>query len=162
MKNIAVYPGSFDPVTYGHMNLIERGAIIFDHLIVAVLNNSGKNALFAVEERIEMLKETTSNLANVEIDSFDGLLVNYVRKRNGNIILRGMRAPTDFAYESEMALVNSQLSNNQLEILFMMADIRYTFISSNMVKEVGRLGGNIKNFVPKIVEEKVKIKFGLV
>jgi len=161
MKNIAIYPGSFDPVTYGHLDLIERGCKVFDRLIVAVLNNSRKEPLFSVQERIEMLKKTTANLPNVEVDEFDGLLVNYVRRRKGNIILRGLRALTDFEYESEMALVNRQLSDNQIEILFMMADISYTFLSSSMVKEVGRLGGDIKSFVPEIVEKKIKRKFGL-
>jgi len=162
MKNIAIHPGSFDPVTYGHLNLIERGSAIFDHLIVAVLTNSSKEPLFSVRERTEMLRETTANLPNVEIDAFDGLLVNYIRKKKGNIILRGLRALTDFEHESEMSLINRQLSHNQIEILFMMADIRYTFISSRMVKEVGRLGGEIKDFVPKIVERKINEKFGLI
>ena len=162
MKNIAIYPASFDPVTYGHLNLIERGSPIFDHLIVAVSNNSSKEPLFSVQERVEMLKETTANLPNVEVDAFDGLLVNYVRKRKGNVILRGLRALTDFELESEMSLINRQLSNNQIEILFMMADLRYTFISSRIVKEVGRLGGDIKDFVPKIVERKINEKFNLI
>jgi pantetheine-phosphate adenylyltransferase len=156
--NIAVYPGSFDPITNGHLDLIERGAHTFGRLIVAVLRNSGKNPLFSVEERVEMLRESTKHLPNVTVDAFDGLLVDYAEKVQARVILRGLRAVSDFENEMQMALMNRQLDSN-LEIVFMMPGVAYTHLSSRLVREVVQLGGDVRSFVPAIVAERMQAKF---
>lgn len=156
--HVAVYPGSFDPITNGHLDLVERGAKIFGQLIVAVLRNSGKNPLFSVEERVEMLRESTRHLSNVSVDSFDGLLVDYAARVNARVILRGLRAVSDFENEMQMALMNRKLDKN-LEIVFMMPGVAFTYLSSRLVREVVQLGGDVRSFVPAIVSERLQAKF---
>ena len=158
MKSIAaIYPGSFDPVTNGHLDLIARGARIFDRLVVAVLQNLEKEPLFAATERVEMLREVTTEWANVEVDLFDGLLVDYVRRQNAQVILRGIRAISDYEYEMQMALMNRRLASG-VETVFMMPAERYSYLSSRLVREVARLGGNIEGLVPAPVVERLRAK----
>lgn len=154
----ATYPGSFDPVTYGHLDIIQRTAKKVDHLIVAVLNNSSKKSTFTLEERIELLKEVTKDLPNVEIDSFGGLLTDYAMKKNCTTMIRGLRAISDFEYEMQMALVNQKL-NGDIETLFMASSSKHAYLSSSIVKEVSMLGGNVSCFVPKVVEDALNKKF---
>ena len=154
----AIYPGSFDPVTYGHLDIIERAAKKIDHLIVAVLNNPSKKGIFTVEERIDLLVEVTKHLPNVEIDFFSGLLSDYAVKKNCFTMIRGLRAVSDFEYEMQMALVNRKL-NPKIETLFLVSDSKYAFLSSSIVKEIAQLNGNFSCFVPKVVEEALKDKF---
>jgi len=158
MRSItAIYPGSFDPVTNGHLDLIARGARIFDKLIVAVLRNMDKAPLFSVQERTEMLREVTREWSNVEVDVFDGLLVDYVRRRNAHVILRGIRAISDYEYEFQMALMNRRLEAS-VETVFMMPAEKYSYVSSRLVREVAQLGGPIDGLVPPLVVEKLKAK----
>lgn len=156
---IVVYPGSFDPVTNGHLDIIERCSKKFEKVIVAVLNNPSKKPMFTVEERVELLRVVTKEYNNVEIDSFSGLLVEYVRKRNISFIIKGLRAVSDFEYELQMAMMNRTLDNN-VETLFLMTNSKYSFLSSSLVKEVAKLNGDISNIVPKEVEKAIlnKIK----
>lgn len=154
---LAIYPGSFDPVTNGHLDLIERGAKIFDHLVVAALRNLDKDPLFSVTERVEMLREVTRPWPNVEVDIFDGLLVDYARQRKAQILLRGIRAISDYEYELQMALMNRKLEPN-IETVFMMPAETYSYLSSRLVKEIFRLGGSIRDLVPLIVEQKLRSK----
>ncbi len=154
---IAIYPGSYDPVTNGHLDLIERGASIFDKLIVAVLRNLEKDPLFPVAERLEMLQEVTRKWPNVEVDVFDGLLVDYARQKKARVILRGIRAISDYEYELQMALMNRKLEP-QLETVFMIPAEAYSYLSSRLVKEVARLGGPVKGLVPPLVEERLRAK----
>lgn len=158
MKRIrAIYPGSFDPVTNGHLDLIQRGANIFDELIVAVLRNPEKDPLFSLQERIEMLRKLTSKWANVQVDSFDGLTVDYARKMGAKAILRGIRAISDYEYELQMALMNRKLYP-ELETVFMMPAVRYSYVSSRLVREIARLGGAVTDLVPALVEERLQHK----
>lgn len=152
---IAVYPGSFDPITNGHLDLIERGARLCDRLIVAVLGNENKQPLFTVEERMEMLREAVADYPNVEVDSFGGLLVDYARHKGATAILRGIRAISDYEYELQMALMNRRLCP-EVETVFLMAGEAYSFISSRIVKEVIRLGGNLVGLVPPSVEVRLR------
>ena len=154
---VAVYPGSFDPVTNGHLDLIARGAKIFDHLIVAVLQNREKKPLFSAAERVEMLREVTKQWASVEVDLFDGLLIEYVSRRQAGVILRGIRAVSDYEYELQMALMNRRLEP-QVETVFMMPDARYSYLSSHLVREVAQYGGRIEGLVPAVVEERLRKK----
>jgi pantetheine-phosphate adenylyltransferase len=155
---IAVYPGSFDPLTNGHLDLIERGSRLFNHLIVAILNNTHKQPLFTAPERIEMLREATAQLSNVEIDSFDGLLVDYAGRRNANAILRGIRAISDYENELPMAHLNRRMRPGT-ETIFLTASAEFSFLSSRMVKEVITLGGDVSKFVPDAVERRLRAKF---
>ena len=158
MRSIsAIYPGSFDPVTNGHLDLIARGARIFDKLVVAVLQNLDKSPLFSAAERAEMLREATREWSNVEVDLFDGLLVDYVRRRNAQVILRGIRAISDYEYEFQMALMNRRLEAS-VETVFMMPAERYSYVSSRLVREVAQLGGPIEGLVPPLVVERLKAK----
>ena len=157
MKKIAVYPGSFDPVTNGHIDLIKRALGIVDELIVAVVKNPEAKPLFNVDERVNMLKEVTKGLKNVRIDSFDELLVNYAKKIGAKVIIRGLRAISDFEYEFQMALMNRKL-NKKIETVFMMPSARYSYLSSSMIKEVVSFGGSLCELVPKVVEERLKEK----
>jgi pantetheine-phosphate adenylyltransferase len=159
-KTVAIYPGSFDPVTKGHLDLIARGAQIFDHLVVAVAQNSEKHPLFAAKERVEMLESATFDYKNVEVDLFEGLLVDYARSRDSRIILRGIRAVSDYEYELQMAMMNRKIEET-LETVFMMPAVAYSYLSSRLVKELARLGGPVKDLVPPIVEERLKDKFQL-
>ena len=154
---VAVYPGSFDPITNGHLDLIERGSKIFDELIVAVLRNPEKDPLFTVEERMEMLREAAQHRANVSVDSFDGLLVDYAVRRQARVILRGIRAVSDFENEMQMALMNRKLDAN-IETVYMMPAVSYTFLSSRLVREVVRLGGDVRGLVPPLVEARLRAK----
>jgi len=153
-KKIAVYPGSFDPATYGHLDIITRSAEIFDKLIVAVISNPNKKSLFSISERVRILKNTVKE-KNVEILSFEGLLVNFMKKKNAKIILRGLRAVSDFEYEFQMALTNRKL-HPEIETVFLTPAEKWTYISSSLVKEIASLGGNIKCFVPPIAEVMLK------
>lgn len=153
----AIYPGTFDPITYGHLDLIERGSKIFDQLIVAVLLNPDKQPLFSVDERVEMLREVTEKWPNVSVDTFDGLLVDYAVRQQAHVILRGIRAISDYEYELQMALMNRKMDAN-LETVFMMPAVAYTYLSSRLVREVCQLGGNVKGLVPPQVEERLRAK----
>lgn len=157
-QRTAIYPGSFDPLTLGHLNLIERGLATFDRLIVAVVGNPNKHPLFSVEERMNMIREATKNDPRIEIDSFEGLLVDYCAKKKQNIVLRGLRAVQDFEYEFEMAMMNRRLMPS-LEIVYMMTDDAFFYISSSMVREVAKLGGDVKSFVPPQVLKHLKAHF---
>ena len=155
---IAIYPGSFDPPTNGHLDLIERGSKIFDLLVVAVLRNpEKKDPLFTIEERVEMLREVTTHCTNVEVESFEGLLVDYAVRRQARVILRGLRAISDYENEMNMALMNRKLDPN-LETVFMMPAVAYTFLSSRLVREVCQLGGDVRSLVPPAVEERLRAK----
>lgn len=155
----AIYPGSFDPITNGHLDLIERGCQLFDKLIVAILRNETKQPLFSVEERIEMLREVVGGYANVAVDSFDGLLVDYAAQNGATVLLRGIRAISDYEYELQMALMNRRL-RPEIETVFMMATEAHSFISSRLVKEVFGLGGNIVGLVPPPIEVRLRKRFG--
>ena len=155
----AIYPGSFDPITYGHLDLIVRGCCLFDKLIVAILRNETKQPLFSVEERIEMLGEVVDCYPNVAVDSFEGLLVDYAAQRGANVVFRGIRAISDYEYELQMALMNRRL-RPEIETVFMMATEAHSFISSRLVKEVFGLGGNIAGLVPPSVEARLRKRFG--
>lgn len=155
---VAVYPGSFDPVTNGHLDIIERGAILFDRLVVAVSLNPGKKPLFTVEERLEMLKEVTQPFYNVVIDTFNGLTVNYAKEKEAQVIIRGLRAISDFENEFMMALTNKKLQTS-VETMFLMTRAEYSFISSSAVKEVAYFGGCVKDMVPSVIQERLLKKF---
>jgi pantetheine-phosphate adenylyltransferase len=157
-KIIAIYPGSFDPITTGHLDLIVRGSRLVDRLIVAILRNEAKAPLFSVEERAEMLQEVVKPYSNVEVQAFDGLLVDYAAQRGANLIIRGIRAISDYEYELQMALMNRRL-RPEIETAFLMAGEAYSFISSHLVKEVVSLGGDIAGLVPPAVEARLKGRF---
>jgi pantetheine-phosphate adenylyltransferase len=158
MEKIAIYPGSFDPVTNGHLDILKRGLKLFDKIIVAILHNPGKESLFTMQERVVMLKETLKGFRNTEIDTFDGLLVDYAAKRNAHAILRGMRAVSDFEYEFQLALMNRRL-NREIQTVFLMTGLRWIFTSSSIIKEAAQFGGNIEGMVPASVLKKLKKKF---
>jgi len=158
MPKVAIYPGSFDPVTNGHIDIIERGLKLFDKIIVSILYNPNKKYLFPLEERLEMLTDCTKQYKNVEIDSFDGLLVDYAASRKAHAILRGLRAMSDFEYEFQMALMNRRL-NRDVQTVFLMTGLRWIFTSSSIIKEAVQFGGNIEGMVPPLVKKKLKAKF---
>ncbi|EPD52902.1 pantetheine-phosphate adenylyltransferase [Paenisporosarcina sp. FSL H8-0542] len=160
MTKIAVVPGSFDPVTFGHLDIIKRGASVFDEIHVVVLNNSSKKPLFTIEERMALISEVTATLPNVRVDSFSGLLVEYAKSVNAHAIVRGLRAVSDFEYEMQITSMNRVLNDN-IETFFIMTNNQYSFLSSSIVKEVAKYGGDISELVPKPVEEALKMKFGL-
>ena len=155
MERTAIYPGSFDPVTNGHLDIIKRGLKLFDKIIVTILENPEKKALFTVPERIELLEESLKNIGNIEITSDGGLLVDFVVKRNAQAILRGMRAVSDFEYEFQMALMNRKL-NRDIQTVFLMTGLRWIFTSSSIIKEAAQFGGDIKSMVPHVVYEKLQ------
>ncbi|HKB12769.1 MAG TPA: pantetheine-phosphate adenylyltransferase [Vicinamibacterales bacterium] len=157
MPTLAVYPGSFDPLTNGHVDIITRGARLFDRIVVAILVNAEKAPLFSMAERVEIAREVFSQLRNVEIDTFDGLLVDYVERRNAQVIVRGLRAVSDFEFEFQMALMNQRL-NGRIETVFMMPAEQYTYISSRLIKEVFALGGRVHGLVPELVELRLREK----
>jgi pantetheine-phosphate adenylyltransferase len=152
-----IYPGSFDPFTNGHLDIVQRAARLFDNVIVAVANNEGKKPLFSLDERVALVGESVRGLANVKVDSFNGLLVNYVEDCGGQAIIRGLRAISDFEFEFQLALMNRKL-NERVETIFMMPKETYTFLSSRIIKEIARLGGDIHAFVPAHVEAALKNK----
>ena len=156
-KVIAIYPGTFDPLTNGHLDLIERGSKIFDELIVAILKNPEKDPLFTINERKEVLLRMTKKYANVRIDTFDGLLVDYAAEKGAGAVLRGIRAISDYEYELQMALMNRKL-NPKIETVFMMPAEAYSYLSSRLVKEIYQLGGSIRGLVPELVEQRLKRK----
>jgi len=155
----AIYPGSFDPVTNGHLDLIARAAEIFDQLIVAVTQNPEKEPLFAVKERVEMLESLTFEWKNVEVDTFSGLLVEYARGQDARVIVRGIRAVSDYEYELQMAMMNRKLEP-EIETVFMLPAEPYSYLSSRLVREIARLGGSVKDLVPPIVAERLRAKVG--
>jgi pantetheine-phosphate adenylyltransferase len=157
MPTLAVYPGSFDPLTNGHVDIITRGSRLFDRIIVAVLVNAEKTPLFSMEERVEMAQAVLKGLPNVEIDTFEGLLVDYVDRRGAQVIVRGLRAVSDFEYEFQMALMNQRL-NDRIETVFMMPAEPYTYTSSRLIKEVFALGGRVHGLVPDMVEQRLQGK----
>jgi pantetheine-phosphate adenylyltransferase len=160
METQAVYPGSFDPVTNGHLDLIQRSSTLFDKVIVAILRNTDKTPLFTVEERMEMLQEVTRDLTNVSVTSFEGLLVDYVERVGASVIIRGIRAISDYEYELQMALMNRRLSN-KVETVFMLPAESYSFLSSKLVKEIARHGRSIHGFAPEAVEWRLRRKFNI-
>lgn len=159
MKRIAIYPGSFDPVTNGHIDIVQRGTTLFDEIIVAILHNPNKKALFTIEERMAMLKESMKDIPGISYDTFGGLLVDYAQKRGAQAILRGMRAVSDFEYEFQLALMNRKL-NREVQTVFLMTGLRWIFTSSSIIKEAAQFGGDITDMVPPCVNQKIIEKFG--
>jgi pantetheine-phosphate adenylyltransferase len=157
MPTLAVYPGSFDPLTNGHVDIITRGARLFDRIIVAILINAEKSPLFTMDERVDIARHVFKDVPNVEVDTFDGLLVDYVERRRAQVIVRGLRAVSDFEFEFQMALMNQRL-NGKIETIFMMPAEQYTYTSSRLIKEVFRLGGRVHGLVPDMVEERLRRK----
>jgi pantetheine-phosphate adenylyltransferase len=158
MGSIAVCPGSFDPITYGHLDIIKRGAKVFDQVYVCVLNNSAKQSLFSVEDRCELIREVTKDIPNVVVETFKGLLIDYAREKKAQTILRGLRAVSDFEYEMQITSMNRVLDDN-IETFFMMTNNQYSFLSSSIVKEVAKYKGDIAELVPEVVEKALKSKF---
>ena len=157
---VAIYPGSFDPVTFGHLDVIRRAASMFDELTVSVLNNPQKTPLFSVEERVKILEEATKELPNVKVDSFSGLLINYAREKDVHIAIRGLRAITDFEYELQIAQTNRKLSNGELDTIFLTTSLEYAYLSSSSVKEIAEFHGDISQCVPDFVAKLVYEKYG--
>ncbi|WP_416826958.1 pantetheine-phosphate adenylyltransferase [Ectobacillus polymachus] len=160
MASIAICPGSFDPITLGHLDIIKRGAMVFNKVYVVVMNNSAKHSLFTAGERASLIKEVTKSIPNVLVDVHDGLLVDYAKKVDANAILRGLRAVSDFEYEMQITSMNRKLDNH-IETFFMMTNNQYSFLSSSIVKEVAKYGGNVSDLVPPAVEKALKQKFHL-
>ncbi len=160
MERTAIYPGSFDPVTNGHKDIIERGLTLFDKIIVTILENPAKKSLFTISERIALLEESLKDMGNIEIASYGGLLVDYAAKRDAQAILRGMRAVSDFEFEFQMALMNRKL-NRDVQTVFLMTGLRWIFTSSSIIKEAVQFGGDIESMVPPVVYEKLKEKYNI-
>lgn len=158
MKHLAICPGTFDPITNGHIDLVKRGLRIFDEVIIAITTATKKQPLFTIDERLELIKGAVKGLKNVRVESFDGLLVNYVRSKKGVAVIRGLRAVSDFEYELQMALMNRRLDLN-IEAVFMMPSEEYSFLTSTIVKEIASFGGSVKGLVPEVVEKALKEKF---
>lgn len=157
----AIYPGTFDPITNGHLSIVNRALTIFDKLTIAILNNPNKKPLFTIKERIDMITESLDGASNVEVDTFDGLLVDYAVQKKANVILRGLRALSDFEYEFQMALMNRKL-NREIQSIFLMTDYKWFYISSTIIKEAASLGGDTSGLVPEIVDRRLKEKFNFV
>lgn len=155
---IAVYPGTFDPVTNGHLDIIKRASSLFDRVVIAVAADNYKNNLFSLEERTDLLKQVTADIENVEVKSFSGLLVDFVRQNNASIIVRGLRAVSDFEYEFQMSLMNKKLARD-VETIFLMTDTDYSFLSSSIIKQASALGGCIKGLVPPVVQDALEKKY---
>ncbi|MDQ0177684.1 pantetheine-phosphate adenylyltransferase [Bacillus chungangensis] len=160
MTRIAVCPGSFDPITYGHLDIIKRGAKVFDEVYVVVLNNSSKKSLFSIQERMDLIGEVTKQIPNVKVDSFQGLLVDYANSVQADAIIRGLRAVSDFEYEMQITSMNRVL-NDKIETFFIMTNSQYSFLSSSIVKEVAQYNGNVSDLVPQEVEDALRNKFSL-
>ena len=160
MEKIGMYPGSFDPITNGHLNIIERSLLIFDKLLIAVAINAAKKPLFTLDERVTMIKQVTKNNPNVIVDSFEGLLVDYAVKKKINVLVRGLRAMSDFEYEFQMTFMNRKLDRS-VETIFMMTGLRWFYVNSRIIKEVAFAGGSVKGLVPDVVSERLKEKFPL-
>mgnify|MGYP001026932835 CR=1 FL=1 len=158
MKKLAIYPGTFDPITFGHLDVIQRASELFDIVIVAVLENVAKTPLFTKEERVEMIKEAVKSIPNVEVDVFDGLLVEYAKRKGAIAIIRGLRAVSDFEYEFQMALMNRKISDG-ITTVFLMPHEKYTYLNSSIVRELARLNASVDDFVPEFVAKKLKEKF---
>ena len=156
----AIYPGSFDPVTYGHLDIIKRAAMVFDELIVSVLNNKAKTPLFSVEERVKMLREATKDIPNVKVESFSGLLIDYAKQKDVHVTIRGLRAVTDFEYELQIAQTNSKFSGGDLDTMFLTTSLEYAYLSSSSVKEIASFGGDISMCVPEFIAKLVYEKYG--
>ena len=156
----AIYPGSFDPVTYGHLDVIKRAADIFDELTVRVLNNTAKTPLFSVDERVKILEEATKDLPNVKVDSFSGLLIDYAKSKDIHVAIRGLRAITDFEYELQIAQTNRKLSNEELDTMFLTTSLEYAYLSSSSVKEIASFNGDISQCVPPFVAKLIYEKYG--
>ncbi|MBI4764845.1 MAG: pantetheine-phosphate adenylyltransferase [Deltaproteobacteria bacterium] len=159
MSRVAIYPGSFDPITNGHLSLLRRGLQIFDKIVIAIAINPSKKPLFSLEERVDILKAVLKDYSRIEIDHFQGLLVDYVQRRETNIVLRGLRALSDFEYEFQYSLINRKL-NQKVEMVFMMTDYKWFYISSTIIKEAASLGGNIDGLVPEVVNQRLREKYG--
>lgn len=157
-RKLAIYPGTFDPITNGHLDIIERSVSLFDAVVVAVTTNTSKTPLFSVDERLEMISESTADLDQVTVEKFDGLLMDYAEQKNASVVVRGLRAITDFEYEFQMALVNRKLAEGIVTV-FLMPNEKYTYLNSTIVKEVARFNGNIKSFVPDHVASRLKAKY---
>ena len=155
-----IYPGSFDPVTYGHLDVIKRAADIFDELTVSVLNNTAKTPLFSVDERVKILEEATKDLPNVKVDSFSGLLIDYAKSKDIHVAIRGLRAITDFEYELQIAQTNRKLSNEELDTMFLTTSLEYAYLSSSSVKEIASFNGDISQCVPPFVAKLIYEKYG--
>jgi pantetheine-phosphate adenylyltransferase len=158
-EKVAIYPGTFDPLTNGHLSILNRALVIFDRLIIAILVNPAKTPLFSLEERIKIIKDVLKDKKNVEVDSFNGLLVDYAVKKEAHVIVRGLRALSDFEYEFQLALINRKL-NRDVQSVFLMTDYKWFYTSSTMVKEAARYGGDITGLVPPVVCRKLKEKYG--
>ena len=158
MNKLAICPGSFDPITNGHLDIIRRGANIFDNIVVVIFNNSAKTSLFTVDERIELIKEATKEMENVTVDVSDDLLINYAKEKNASVVLRGLRAVSDFEYEMQITSMNRRLDKN-IETFFVMTNNQYSFLSSSIVKEVAKYHGSVTGLVPEIVEKALKEKY---
>ena len=159
MAKTAIYPGSFDPMTSGHVDLIQRAVQIFDRVIVAVLRNTHKDPLFPIEDRIAMIKAVTKNIKKVEVEAFDGLVIEFAKQKQVNVLIRGIRMISDFEYEFQMALTNRRLAPG-IETVFLMPSEQYSFLSSTLIKEAAALGADVSSFVPKVVEKKLKERLG--
>ena len=157
----AIYPGSFDPVTFGHLDIIERTSQIFDELVIGVLNNSQKNPLFSVDERVSMVRELTKKYPNVTVGSFDGLMVDYAREIGATVVIRGLRAVTDFEYELQIAQTNKLMSDGELETMFLTTSLEYSYLSSSAVKEIAMFHGDVSRCVPDFVKDELNKKFGI-
>ena len=157
---IAVYPGSFDPVTFGHLDIINRASKMFDEVIVAVMCNSAKTPLFSLDERVKMLQESVKDLSNVRIESFSGLLIDYCKSADIHIVIRGLRAITDFEYELQIAQTNKELSHNQVDTVFLTTSLKYSYLSSSVVKEIASYNGDISPCVPEFIADKLYQKYG--
>lgn len=161
VRELAICPGTFDPITYGHLNIVERGMPLFDKIIIAVAKEAiGKDSLFSINERVEMIKESVKQYPKAQVEEFSGLLVDYAKTVKSKVILRGLRALSDFEHEFQMASMNKRL-NPEIETFFIMTDEEYFFVSSSAVKEIARFGGSLSQFVPSVVEKKLREKFGM-
>ncbi|MCR4679091.1 Phosphopantetheine adenylyltransferase [Lachnospiraceae bacterium YSD2013] len=156
----AIYPGTFDPCTYGHLDIIKRAANIFDEVVVSVLNNKEKTPLFSVDERVNILKEATKDIPNVRVESFEGLLTDYCKKINVNVVVRGLRAVTDFEYELQMSQMNRKLSNHRVETIYFNTTLKYSYLSSSAVKQIAQFHGDLSAFVPDFVADLLYERFG--